>query len=196
MKGYIALLGTISCSETQLESPTTQQIGCLRSVTVCFTCARNIVFQDKIKFCVDVGRMVSFPCIWRCFICVSFKTITQINVWFVCVYFGFTLLSNICWTQNVFKSAHCEYENFRNTLALICWVVVPAMTYPLQICKEPDFPVAAGGLIIDLWSTRAVEDTCHVSHIAIISAKSLVPERRFNTILTFLLHYVFVRDAF
>ena len=57
---------------------------CSRSVTVCFTCARNIVFRHKINFCADVEHMVCFPRLWVCFICVSFK-ITHINIWFVCV---------------------------------------------------------------------------------------------------------------
>ena len=41
-----------------------------RSATVSFTCARNIV-QQKIDFYVDVERLVCFPCVWLCFICVS-----------------------------------------------------------------------------------------------------------------------------
>ena len=62
----------------------------LQSVTVCFTCAQNIVFQHNINFCVDV---VCFPCVWLSFICVSFK-ITHIHIGFMCVYFEFTLLLN------------------------------------------------------------------------------------------------------
>ena len=42
-----------------------------RSVTVCFSCARNFVLQHKINFCVDVERMMRFLCVWLYFICVS-----------------------------------------------------------------------------------------------------------------------------
>ena len=48
---------------------------CSRSVTACFTCARNIVFQPEINICVDVEHMVCFPCVWLCFICVLFGII-------------------------------------------------------------------------------------------------------------------------
>ena len=44
-----------------------------RSVTVCFSCARNFVFQHKINFCVDVERMMCFLCVWLYFICVSLE---------------------------------------------------------------------------------------------------------------------------
>ena len=47
------------------------------SIPVCFTCVRNIVFQHKIKFCVDAERMVCFPCVCLYFICVSFKIIQE-----------------------------------------------------------------------------------------------------------------------
>ena len=43
-----------------------------RNVTMCFTCARNIVFEHKINFCFDVVRIVCFPCVWLCFISISF----------------------------------------------------------------------------------------------------------------------------
>ena len=43
-----------------------------RRVTECCACARNIVSAHKINFCVDM-RMVCFPCVWLCFICVSFE---------------------------------------------------------------------------------------------------------------------------
>ena len=42
---------------------------------MCFTCARNIAFQHKINFCVDVERMVCFQCVWMCFMCVSYGII-------------------------------------------------------------------------------------------------------------------------
>ena len=85
-----------------------------RSVTVSFTCARNVVFQRKINFCVDVERIVYFPYVWLCFICFLFK-ITHIHIRFVCVYFEFTLLSSTWWTQNGFKSARREDENLLDT---------------------------------------------------------------------------------
>ena len=44
-----------------------------RSVSVCFTCARNIVFQHKNNFCVDIEHMVCFPYVWLCLFCASFK---------------------------------------------------------------------------------------------------------------------------
>ena len=44
-----------------------------RSATVRFTCARNSVFPRKINFCADVERMVCFPRVWLCVICVSFE---------------------------------------------------------------------------------------------------------------------------
>ena len=44
-----------------------------RSATVCFTCVRNIFFEHKINFCVEVERMVCFSCVWLCFIYVSFE---------------------------------------------------------------------------------------------------------------------------
>ena len=85
-----------------------------RHNAACFTCARNIVFQHKINFCVHVERIMCFPCVWLCFICISFK-VTNINIVFVCVYFGFTLFPSTWWTQSCFKSAHRERENFLNT---------------------------------------------------------------------------------
>ena len=45
-----------------------------RRVTV-LICAWNIVFQHKINFCVDGEGMECFPCVWLCFISVSFKII-------------------------------------------------------------------------------------------------------------------------
>ena len=59
-----------------------------RCVTVCFTCARNIVLQHQINFCLDVDHVVCFPCVWLCLIFVSFK-VTDINIGIVCVYFEF-----------------------------------------------------------------------------------------------------------
>ena len=54
-----------------------------------FTCARNIVLQYKINFCVDFEHMVCFPCVSLYFICVSLK-MARMNIGFVCVYFEFT----------------------------------------------------------------------------------------------------------
>ena len=73
---------------------------CSRSATVCFTRARDIVFDHKIKFCVNVVRMVWFPCVWLCFICVSFE--------FTLGSCEFTLLSSTWWIQNGFKLARRE----------------------------------------------------------------------------------------
>ena len=71
---------------------------------MCWTCARNIVFQHKINFCVDVRRMVCFPCVWLCIIwvhilslrCIANSKWFQISTW---------------WTQ----------KNPEHTLAPICW---------------------------------------------------------------------------
>ena len=81
---------------------------CSWSVTVCFTCAWNIVFQHTINFRVHVGCNMCFPCVCWGSICVSFKT-THISIGFVCVYFEFTL-----WTRKFHE----------DTLAPICWVMV------------------------------------------------------------------------
>ena len=91
-----------------------------RSVTVCFTCARKIVFEHKINLWVDVERMVSFSCVWLCCICLSFEfTLGS------CV---FTLRLRCYW-------AHCELKMVSNqhivntkhpehTLAPICWIPI------------------------------------------------------------------------
>ena len=86
-----------------------------RSVTVCFTWAQKYV-SVKIQLCVGVERMVCFPCVWLCFICVSFK-ITYINIGFVCFYFEFTLSSGTgtWWIVNGFKSAHRGHGQYLNT---------------------------------------------------------------------------------
>ena len=44
-----------------------------RSVSMCFTCARNIVIKHTNNFFVDFVHMMCFPCVWPCFICVSSK---------------------------------------------------------------------------------------------------------------------------
>ena len=38
-------------------------------------CVENIVFEHTINFCVDTVRMVYFPSVWLCFICVSIGSI-------------------------------------------------------------------------------------------------------------------------
>ena len=87
------------------------------SITARFTCARNIVFEHKINFYVDVVRMMCFPCVRLCFMCIIW-----IHIGFVCVYFKFTMLSGTWWTQNGFKSTHREHthKNPEHTLAPIC----------------------------------------------------------------------------
>ena len=44
---------------------------CSQSITVCFTCAWNVVFEWKINCCIDGVHMVCYSCISLCFICVS-----------------------------------------------------------------------------------------------------------------------------
>ena len=99
-----------------------------RSVNVCFTCARNIVFQHKINCCVDVERMVCFPYVWLCFIGVSFE-VTHMNIGSVCGQVEFTVLSSTWWTQNGFISVHREHGNPEHTLAPICWADVYASAF-------------------------------------------------------------------
>ena len=77
-----------------------------RSITVCFTCARSVVFQHKIYFCIDIGRMVCFLYLWLCSTCISVK-ITHIDIRFVYIYFDLFMLSlSRCWTLSSFKTAH------------------------------------------------------------------------------------------
>ena len=93
---------------------------CSRSATACFTWARNIVVQHKIIFFVDVERMVYFPCVWLCFICVSFKFTLGSCVFtlcWICVVIEHMLNSkwfqiSTSWTQ--------KYPE--HTLSRICWV--------------------------------------------------------------------------
>ena len=72
--------------------------------TVCWTCARNIVFQYKINFCVDDRLMVCFPCVWLCIIWVHIMSLHCIanSKWFQI---------STSWTQ----------KNPEHTLAPICW---------------------------------------------------------------------------
>ena len=111
------------------------------SVTVSFTCAQNVVFQRKINFCVDVERIVYFPYVWLCFICFLFK-ITHIHIRFVCVYLEFTLLSSTWWTQNGFKSARREDENFLNTR----WHQFAGLI--AVVCRPPNTDIK---LLLMLW---------------------------------------------
>ena len=75
-----------------------------QTVIVCFTCGVNVVFKQKI-ICVDIVHIVCFPCVWLCFICVSFEFTLGL-----CVYFESMLLSSTWWTQNGFKSAQHEQQ--------------------------------------------------------------------------------------
>ena len=91
-----------------------------RRVTVCFTCARNIVSAHKINFCVDV-RMVCFPCVWLCFICVSFEfTLGS------CV---FNLSLRCYWARGKLKMVSNQHivntKNHEDTLAPICLASLP-----------------------------------------------------------------------
>ena len=73
---------------------------------VFYLCSKK-VFEHKINFCIDAVRMVCFPCVWPCFICVSFEfTLGS------CV---FTLSSSTWWTQNGFKSPHQEHTHTQHT---------------------------------------------------------------------------------
>ena len=91
-----------------------------RSAAVCYTCARYIVFQHKINFCVDVERMVCFPCVWLCFIFVSFEVTLG-----SCV---FTLSLRCHWAHGeltVVSNQHIvnTEKNPEHNLAPICWAV-------------------------------------------------------------------------
>ena len=91
----------------------TQQIGVHKALLCVLFVLEILCSSTKNNFCVDVGCMVCFSCVWMCFICVSFK-ITQLNIGFVCAYFEFMSLSCTLSTQNGFKSVHREHENFLN----------------------------------------------------------------------------------
>ena len=58
--------------------------------------AQSIVFQHKINVCVDIEHMMCFPCLAVLYLC-----IISDHIMFMCVYFEFTLLSSIWWTQIV-----------------------------------------------------------------------------------------------
>ena len=80
-----------------------QQTG-IHEASLCFICARSIVFQHKIKilcWCWAHGVFSLF--------------LAVLYIGFACVYFGFTLSSSTRWTQNGFKSVHREHENSLNT---------------------------------------------------------------------------------
>ena len=61
---------------------------------MCFTCARNIVVQHKINFWVDVEHTVCFPCVWLCFISVSFKN-THIDIGFVFLLWVYVVIEHM-----------------------------------------------------------------------------------------------------
>ena len=77
--------------------PQTQQLG-VHEAPLCFTCARNTVFQHKINVCVDIKRMVCFPCLAVCYLCIIYDHIA-----FGCIYVEYTgtSLSSTRWTQMV-----------------------------------------------------------------------------------------------
>ena len=89
-----------------------------RSASVCFTFVRNIVFQHKINFCVDVELIVRFTCVWLCVICVSFEFILG-----SCV---FTLSLRCFRAHGELKMVSNQHivntKNPENTLEPICWV--------------------------------------------------------------------------
>ena len=60
---------------------TSQPIGIgIHKASLCVLLGLEILCSStKLTFCVDVERMVCFPCVWLCFICVAFK-ITHINI--------------------------------------------------------------------------------------------------------------------
>ena len=94
-----------------------------KCVYVFYLCS-NSVFKHKMNFCADVVRMVCFPCVWLCFICVLLKT-THMNIGFGCVYFEFTLLLNSQWTQKWFQVSTSWIRKYPgHTLAPICWGVM------------------------------------------------------------------------
>ena len=72
-----------------------------RSATVCFTCARNIVFQHRINFCFDVEHMVCFTCVWLSFICASFE--------FTMCSFVITLSLRSYWAHGELKMASNQH---------------------------------------------------------------------------------------
>ena len=61
------------CSEMHNFTIMTSQQNSVHERHCVFYFARNIMFKHKINYCVAVERMVYFPCIWLCFICVSFE---------------------------------------------------------------------------------------------------------------------------
>ena len=87
----------------------------------------NIVLEHKNNFCVDVVRMVCFPCVWLCFICVSFEfTLGS------CV---FTLRLRCCrehkkksWTHAITNLLRmvtsCQLYNLKHMVSSIWWLQI------------------------------------------------------------------------
>ena len=70
-----------------------------RSVIVCFTCVRNIVFEHRINFCVDVMRMVCFPCVFGCALSVYHLSSHWVRVCLLWVYVVIEYVVNSKWFQ-------------------------------------------------------------------------------------------------
>ena len=81
-----------------------------RSVIGCFTSARNIMLEHKIKLCLHYTHGMFSLCL-----AVFYLWSIGVHIGFVCVYFEFTLSSSTWWTQNGFKSAHREHKKILNT---------------------------------------------------------------------------------
>ena len=81
-----------------------------RSVSVCFTCARNIVFEYKINFCVDAVRMVCLTVLYL-----------WVHIGFVCVYFEFTFYRVHGELKMVSNQHIVNTRSPEHTLAPICW---------------------------------------------------------------------------
>ena len=99
---------------------TSQQIG-VHEASLHFTCARNIVFQHKINFCVDVQLMVCFPYVWLCFICVSFEFALGLVVFTLSLrcyraHGGLIMVSNL-------HIVNTKLPEHMSLLAPICWVM-------------------------------------------------------------------------
>ena len=79
--------------------------------------------STKLTFALMLSAWCVSTCL-LCFLCLPFK-ITRMNIGFVYVYFDFTLL----WTQDGFKSAHREYENFLSTRFAGVWWITRELRY-------------------------------------------------------------------
>ena len=83
-----------------------------RSIILCFTCARNIVFQHKINFCVDGECMPYVSHVFDC--ALSLYHFRSHKYWVrVCLLWVYVVIEHMV-TQNGFKSSHHEHEICRN----------------------------------------------------------------------------------